>query len=477
MTNTRNGERSASVELKTKFETPLTFDDFHRKNRDGAYCGVNDFAFLLYFCNDRPMFFFGGVPYLFQDGVYKPDESGARLKSEIRDIILDTLVKAPTIKRIYDLIAGAAELQLSESEINTYPPEWICFKNGLYDTKSNILIPHSPSFKCTNQIDFNFNPYAKTQAGAFDEWLDFAVPNDADKMTVMQFFGLTLTRDTRFQKFLILNGCGGTGKSTLIRLIESIVGAENTAHTSLTELSERFATYGLKGKLLNTCADLETSALNETAVIKKLVGEDTIRAEKKGCDAIAFHNTARLIFSTNELPVVKGEKSDGFYRRLLVVDMNKKPKTVNPDLFAELFECKERIIWLAVQAVRRLYADGHFCGNENSDLAVQRLRCDSDTVEAFIYDACEETQNTRTERQELFNAYQRYCWENERTPLTKNNFFKSLRLKGISEVVSHGCRYFKIGCTFLKKSAPKMHPNEQKCTPSDVETLSDELEL
>lgn len=465
------------MKLRTKFETPLTFDDFHRKTRDGTYCGVNDFAFLLYFSNDRPMFFYGGVPYLYDGGVYKPDESGARLKSEIRDIIYDALVKAPTIRRIYDLIASAAELQLSENEINTYPPEWICFKNGLYDTKSNILIPHSPSFKCTNQIDFSFNPYAKTQAGAFDEWLDFAVPNDADKMTVMQYFGLTLTRDTRFQKFLILNGCGGTGKSTLIRLIESIVGDENTAHVSLTELSERFATYALKGKLLNTCADIETSALNETAIVKKIVGEDTIRAEKKGYDAISFHNTARLIFSTNELPVVKGEKSDGFYRRLLVVDMNKKPKTVNPDLFAELFECKERIIWLAVQAVRRLYADGHFCGNENSDLAVQRLRCDSDTVEAFIYDACEETPNTRTERQELFNAYQRYCWENERTPLTKNNFFKSLRLKGISEVVSHGCRYFKIGCTFSKKSAPKMHPNEQKCTPSDVETLSDELEL
>lgn len=465
------------MELRTKFETALTFDDFHRKNRDGAYCGVNDYAFLLYFCGDRPMFFYGGVPYLYEDGVYKPDESGARLKSEIRDLIHDALVKAPTIRRIYDLIASAAELQLSESEINAYPPEWICFKNGLYDTKSNILIPHNPSFKCINQIDFNFNPYAKTQAGAFDEWLDFAIPNDADKTTIMEYFGLTLTRDTRFQKFLILNGCGGTGKSTLIRLIESVVGDENTAHISLTELSERFATYGLKGKLLNTCADLETSALSETAVIKKLVGEDTIRGEKKGRDAFSFHNTARLIFSTNELPVVKGEKSDGFYRRLLVVNMNRKPKTVNTDLFGELLENKERIIWLAVQAVRRLYADGHFCGNENSDLAVQRLRCDSDTVEAFIYDACEEAANTRTERQELFNAYQRYCWNNERTPLTKNNFFKSLRLKGVTEVVSHGCRYFKIGCTFSKKSAPKMHPNEQKCTPSDVETLSDELEI
>lgn len=45
------------MELKTKFETTLAFDDFHRKNRDGAYCGVNDYAFLLYFCGDRPMFF------------------------------------------------------------------------------------------------------------------------------------------------------------------------------------------------------------------------------------------------------------------------------------------------------------------------------------------------------------------------------------------------------------------------------------
>lgn len=250
-----------------------------------------------------------------------------------------------------------------------------------------------------------------------------------------------------------------------------------TITNEATKEAELVIEQGKAGDIDISCADIETSALSEVAVIKKLVGEDTIRAEKKGHDAFSFHSTARLIFSTNELPVVKGERSDGFYRRLLVVNMNKKPKTVNPDLFAELFECKERIVWLAVQAVRRLYADGHFCGNENSDLAVQRLRCDSDTVEAFIYDACEETPNARTERQELFNAYQRYCWNNERTPLTKNNFFKSLRLKGVTEIVSHGCRYFKIGCTFSKKSAPKMHPNEQKCTPSNVETLSDELEI
>lgn len=126
MTNTRNGERSASVELKTKFETTLTFDDFHRRNRAGAYCGVNDYAFLLYFCNDRPMFFYGGVPYLYENGVYKPDESGARLKSEIRDIIRDTLVKAPTIRRIYDLIASAAELQLSHIHPNGFALKTVC---------------------------------------------------------------------------------------------------------------------------------------------------------------------------------------------------------------------------------------------------------------------------------------------------------------------------------------------------------------
>ena len=39
---------------------------------------------------------------------------------------------------------------------------------------------------------------------------------------LLQFMGLCLTRDTRQQKFMILNGAGGSGKSTLVSLISRL---------------------------------------------------------------------------------------------------------------------------------------------------------------------------------------------------------------------------------------------------------------
>ena len=67
-------------------------------------------------------------------------------------------------------------------------------------------------------------------------------------------------------------------------------------------------------------------------VLKKAVGEDTLIYEKKGQDAIHFHSYAKLLFSTNEMPQNLEDKSDAFYRRLLILDMNRVVKSGEKDL-------------------------------------------------------------------------------------------------------------------------------------------------
>ena len=62
--------------------------------------------------------------------------------------------------------------------------------------------------------------------------------------------------------------------------------------------------------------------MDTTDVLKKAVGEDTLLYEKKGKDAVFYKAYAKLLFSTNEMPQNLEDKSDAFYRRLLVLDMN-----------------------------------------------------------------------------------------------------------------------------------------------------------
>lgn len=196
---------------------------------------------------------------------------------------------------------------------------------------------------------------------------------------------------------------------------------------------------------------LEIGALTDTSAIKKLVGEDSIKGEKKGKDLVFFKNYAKLIFSTNELPMIKSEKTNAFYRRLLVLPMNKVSKRKDPDLFSKLVTEKDYLLMLAVQALERMYQQGTITIAAISEYEIERLRADSDTVEGFILEECEKADEYRMERTELYKRYSAFCEENERQALTKNNFYKSLRLKNYMEITSNGKRYF-LGLKFALKN-------------------------
>ena len=384
----------------------------------------------------------GGVPYLYESGCYRSDETGAKLKDIIRSCLYPEFIKSPTIRRVYDLAAGSADCQETFEGLNRYPPQWINFQNGFYDPVSGMMYPHDPKYRAVNQIPHCFDPAARSRGDAVEKWLRFITPDPDDREMLLEYAGYCMTRDVRQQKFLILNGEGGTGKSTVIRLIEAMIGRENLSSISLSELTQRFSVYGLMGKLLNSCADLELTALEDTSTIKKVLGEDTLRAEAKGKDAFSFRSYAKLIFSTNELPIVRAERSNGFYRRLLILPMNRTPGKIIPNLFDTLQAEIPYFIRLCAEALRRMYERGRILSSAHSDEAVEQFRMDSDTVAAFLAEKTVIGPGRRAERGALFDAYKRYCFESDRQGLTRNNFYRSMRVKGYGEIKSEGTRYF-----------------------------------
>lgn len=443
---------------------------FHHFNNKGLPTSVYDFKIYEDISQKGDLFILGGVPYQYRHGVYVADMNGAYLKTEIRKRIYPELVKSTTIDRVFRLFLSEAELQITTQDLNRYPQHWINFRNGFYDPIAQKMIPHDPKYRAINQIPHDYDPEAELTGEEVERWLDLIVPQPDDREMLLQYIGYSMTRDTRFQKMLILLGLGGSGKSTLIRMDEKIIGSENISNISLKELSQRFASYGLLGKLLNSCADLEVSALEDTSVIKKVLGEDSLRAEAKGKDAISFKNYAKLIFSTNELPLVLSEKTNGFYRRLLILNMNNQPEHKRADYLEILSREIDYLIKLAVRALEKAYQQGYITESAGSREAVQSLRNDSDTVEAWLSEECYRVQGVRVERSILYQKYDSFCFSSGRTSLSRNSFYRAMRVKDIKEVKSNGLRYFE-GVT-TDKSALK---DAEKCpewTPVD-----DQMEL
>lgn len=432
------GTRAQLLNMVEAAKDEMPLDKFHTIDAKGKASGVFDAAIFEYIKSTEQIRIIGGIPFIYRNGIFRADSSGATLKTKIRRLIYPEFVKAPTIKRIYDLFISDAELQSEPEEMDRYPAHWICFQDGMYDPITRKMHPHSPKYLAMHQIPHDF-PKNPGEGSTIRKWLEFIAPPEDIKM-LLQFAGYCMTRDMRQQKMLVLCGEGGTGKSLVIRLIEKMVGPENRSSISIDQFSQRFASFGLFGKILNSCADLKIKALEDTSTIKQIIGEDTIRGEAKGKDAISFQSCAKVIFSINQLPPVRDEKTEGFYRRLLILPMNRKPDQVDTDLFRKLSDELDAFMSLALEALSDMYAIGTIAESERSKRAVRDWRKKSDTITAFIDDCTERDPNAIVKRSDFRRAYEDYCSTNERIAHKKSVFFDALQDRGINcrDYLMHG---------------------------------------
>lgn len=428
-------------------ETQLFLDNFHfmkdgKSGEEGA-TGVFDYAIFEHI-KAHYNIFICSHPYVYENGVYIPDYQGTKLKKIIRGYLYPKYKKSRTINQIYSLIIEADELQKDFSSLNNYPKSYINFKDCMLDVHTMKKLSHNPAYLSINQVPFNYADVEKAaESQEIEKFLNFAIPNADDRRMVLEYGGYGMTQDTRQQRFLMICGQGGTGKSVLIRLLESMTGMKNVSNVSMQELNKRFSTSLLVGKTLNSCADLSIEALEDSSIMKKLIGEDWIMAEFKGKDGFMFKNYSKLLFSTNMLPVITAERTNGFYRRLLILKMDKQPDRPDIGLADRLLPELPYLIKLSIQALHEMYQRGTITISENSKQAVLQMRKDSDVVEAWISEKCTIAANLKIERTAAFEDFKKYCEDEERQPLTRNGFYKTLRQKNFTETMdSRGKRYF-----------------------------------
>lgn len=402
--------------------------------RDGRVNGIKDIAVVRYLMDTLCMFVMDREIYLYQDGCYYLDQDGIKIKAVISALIPERYITFRVLSAVYNLLIEQQELQKTMEELNAYPPWWINFQNGMFDVREMKLHKHKPEYLSINQIphklDMEIRKNMEEAGKTTIQFLNDAMPDRTDQITLWQYIGYSMTRDTRFQRFMIIRGIGGTGKSKLINLLQDIVGAANCSGISLQALNERFYPSMLQGMLLNACADISSDALMQVDNIKKATGEDVMICERKGRDPVPFRSYAKLIFSANKIPLNLDEKSNAFYRRLLILEMNNKPKKKDLELGEKLQAEIGYSIWMAVGALKKLYNDGEFTESTMAKERVEDLYRAADTVKAFVDECLERQQGSKISRSLLYEKYKQYCENCGRKYHSPNPFFKSLEEKG-----------------------------------------------
>ncbi len=325
------------------------------------------------------------------------------VKSEVRNILIDeeqngsrkwdtnqyinetieaikTQLLRPYEKNIFDLGFSAQNPDLEYNPLN-----YICLKNGILKWKDKTMESWTSKFYTTALLPIEYNPESTCP-----EWekalIDWVIYPETISF-LQEYVGLCLIPDTSYRLAVFLYGTGANGKSIFLDTIRTLFG-ENIVSIPLHRISNRFETAYLQNKLVNICGDIDSKYIQDTGVLKTIIGGDIdgLRGEYKHGKSFDFTSVTRLMFSANALPKV-ADKSLAWYSRWKFVEF---PKTfpINPAYKFQLMKSfdkeKSGIFNWALEGLIRLKQTNEFTKGTALLEAEREYRHENDNVSAFL---------------------------------------------------------------------------------------------
>ncbi len=374
---------------------------------------------------DRHIVNIGGDFYEYLGGVYRKREAW-HYKREATELIGDKSRKAG-LADIMELLAVETAVEQSAVYNNGGV---VNLAYGLLDVDTRELKPHTPELISTIQIPIEHDPDAGCESWfkALADWF----PDDQETIDLVQdFFGYALTRDVRQHKALILYGEGANGKSVLCETLKALVGPENVSAVSLNAMGKSFSLAELFGKLVNLTIEGEVRDQFEEAVFKQIISGDILMAERKYRDPFTFNPFCKIVIATNNLPPVR-DRSDGFYRRLLIVRFERQfePSEQDKDLLANIADEMPGVLNWALDGLERLQERGSFLVPERVEDEVKEYRRFNNPVSTWVSECCDVYAEAWTDTATLYKRYKEWAVDAGHKPMAKNKFSHDLRRVG-----------------------------------------------
>ena len=293
--------------------------------------------------------------------------------------------------------------------------------NGMLDLgcEPSELRTFHPEYRSRNASPFSFDPEA--ECPEFINGLLKPALDDDDIDLLQTWAGGVLLGKNPAQRLMIIMGTPGGGKSTMVEILEKVIGEQNVAQIRTEHLGKQFEMYKFLGKTLLTGKDVDPDFLNErhASMIKALVGGDLLDAEKKngnehfqlrGCFNVAITCNARLTVR------LKGDVG-AWERRILLLQYEcPKPKKRIADFASKLIreEGPGILNWMAVGAQKYMAEVKEF-GDIRLTAAqserVDRLLKESDSLRQFVETRVVKAPLHEITSDELRNGYLDFCEE------------------------------------------------------------------
>jgi len=385
------------------------------------------------------------ILYIYAGNHWSNSEAESIILNELSDIFKDEeRRRGMSLERTVNFIKG----QAMNLKVVPKPPDFISFKNGMYDLEMGELKPHDPKYFYVNLI-----PHDYDQAAKCPKWLKYleeVMPPEKDREFAQEWWGYNLYETTPENAFTILTGTGQNSKTVFLEVMGAVIGEANTTGVSLYDLTtDIFAPAELHHKLSNISDDIGKGIIKNTGKLKEITSGSLITAQRKFGQLFNFRPYAKITYSCNEPPEIKDE-SDAIKHRMQVIEFpvtfSKNPTgdehkaRDRKKLVAELLEEAQGIVNWALEGLKRFLGNGcRFTQARSTEETWKFYQRKARPVVCFIDECLTFTDNDADvlTKEGMFKAFKAWIVGNKvKLRVSRDKFFKDMKDQGIDAVRS-----------------------------------------
>lgn len=361
-----------------------------------------------------------GQLYYFNGEIYEPFEDKAR------QLMARGLAKNPTTRFKKDVIENISDY-IDEYDGRVNVGSYVAFNDCLYNCDTHKTEPFNENIVVTMKLKFDY-PINADQPNMVDEIVNkLLCCNKDDIDTLYEYLGYILHRDMKLEKALTFNGDGNNGKSSILDLITYTFKDCCTA----LPFKKLFAKNGLQVVGTNMFVyahEMTSDYIKDATVFKEVLSNNPTVVEDKYIKQheISDYN-CKFIYCNNGMTKMDTSCIKAVNRRLLPIqfeyDLAKEQRDLNFHRKWLTKENAERLLYLAIDGLKRLQQRGKFKISDRSKQASEKYVTDLDTVRQWLNDYDDSVLYECVDS--LYNKYKQYVYDNTNSKKVSKEKFKA----------------------------------------------------
>lgn len=377
---------------------------------------------------------------------------------------------APRIEAMISLAKTEPQMPVLVSDLDA--DHWaLNTPDGVIDLRTGTLIPHDRNALHTKLAPVRYDPAATCPTWLW--FLDWAMQGD-DKLVafIKRAVGYSLTGSVAEQVLFFLHGAGENGKSTLLNVLQDLIGDYSVTAESELLLATEHASHptgltDLVGRRFVVAQELEDGRRLAEALVKQLTGGDIIKARRMRQDFFQFKPSHKLWMAANHKPGVRGT-DHAIWRRIRLIPFL---ATVAPGQRDERLPEKLRaelpgILNWAIEGCLEWQRSGLQPPAAVLE-ATTAYRAEQDHVGRFLAECCELDETVAVPARDLRAAYESWCDENGERPWSAKAIGAQLADRGLDRVKAGRDHTFHWVGIRLSDTASNAHSDIRALIPHD----------